>query len=229
MTPAAVPEHLGGYTPGGDHATWYTRLWRELATGLDYDGKTLPPVRSMIDVGAGEGLTVEFFAMLGVDAIGVEGTEQPSGRLVLHDYTVGPYDPGRDFDVGWCCEFVEHVDAAYEPNWLATVARCNVLLLTFGEPGQGGYHHVNLHYAPYWADRLRTVGLELDEALTVRCRTLAAVNPSPWNHFKRCGLAFTKAAAAVPTPARATRARKAAPVQPKPKAARRTPAKKASS
>lgn len=207
----AVPDHLGGYTPGGDHATWYTRLWRELATGLDYPGGPLAPCRSMIDVGAGEGLTVEYMAMLGVDAVGVEGTEQASARLVQHDYTAGPYDPGRDFDLGWCCEFAEHVEAAYEPNWLVTLGRCRTVLLTFGEPGQGGYHHVNLHYAPYWADRLRTVGLELDEALTIRCRELAAVNPSPWNHYRRCGLAFRKAPPAAPARPRAPRKRTTAP------------------
>lgn len=149
----------------------------------------------MIDVGAGEGLTVEFFAMLGVTAVGVEGTVQASERLVLHDYTTGPYKPAQAFDLGWCCEFVEHVDAAYEANWLATLARCRTVLLTFGEPGQGGHHHVNLHYAPYWADRLRSIGLELDEPLTVRTRALAAVNPSPWNHYRRCGLAFRRPAA----------------------------------
>lgn len=188
-----TPEHLGGYAPGGDAATWFPRLWRELARGLRLDGvDPPPPVRSVIDVGAGQGLTVAFFAMLGVDAVGVEGTEQIFDGYVQHDYTLGPYDPGRDFDLGWCCEFAEHVDAAYEQNWLATLARCKLVLLTFGEPGQGGHHHVNLHYAPYWADRLRAIGLELDEALTTRCRDLAAVNPSPWNHFRRSGLAFVQ-------------------------------------
>lgn len=202
MTATEVPPpHLGGFTPGGDPATWYPRLWRELADGIRYAERpggadfdtAQPPVRSMIDVGAGQGLTVEFFAMLGVSAAGVEGTEQPSGRLRQHDYTDGPYDPpGADFDLGWCCEFVEHVAAEYEANWLATLGRCRMVLMTHGEPGQAGHHHVNLHYAPYWADRLRTVGLELDEALTFRCRELARINPSPWNHFVRSGLAFLR-------------------------------------
>jgi hypothetical protein len=182
----AVPAHLGGYTPGGDSATWYTRLWRDLVRKHG--------VRSMIDVGAGEGLTVEFFAMLGCDAVGVEGTEQPNPRLTRHDYTTGPYDPGRRFDLGWCCEFVEHVEARYERNWLATLQRCDIVLLTHGEPGQGGHHHVNLHYAPYWAERFARVGFVVDEPFTVECRRLARVNPSPWNHFVRSGLAFRRRA-----------------------------------
>lgn len=150
-------------------------------------------IRTVIDVGAGEGLVVEYFQMLGCDAVGVEGTPQAHRSLVQHDYTVGPYDPGRDFDLGWCCEFVEHVECAYEDNWLATLARCEIVLMTHGDPGQGGYHHVNLHFSPYWVDRLRTVGLEWDEPLTVLTRKLAGVNPSPWNHFVRSGLAFRKA------------------------------------
>jgi len=179
-----VPPHLGGYTPGGDPATWYPRLWRTITRTEN--------VGSVIDVGAGQGLAVEFFRMLGCDAVGVEGTPQEHDQLVCHDYTAGPYDPGRDFDLGWCCEFVEHVHADYEDNWLATLARCRIVLLTHGEPGQDGHHHVNLHYAPYWVDRFRSVGLEWDEPLTVLTRKLAAVNPSPWNHFARSGLAFRR-------------------------------------
>lgn len=183
---AADTSHLGGYTPGGDPATWYPRLWRTLVR--DHN------IRSMIDVGAGEGLTVEYFASLGVDAVGVEGTEQLSDRLVVHDYTGGPYDPGRRFDLGWCCEFAEHVDAAYEANWLATLACCDMVLFTHGEPGQPGYHHVNLHYGPYWADRFRAAGLLYDDALTEKTRRLARVgNPHPLNHYARSGLAFRKA------------------------------------
>lgn len=186
-TTIETPAHLGGFKPGGDPATWFPKLWRWLVRELE--------VGSMIDVGAGEGLTVRYFEMLGVDAVGVEGTEQPDQpRLVQHDYTTGPYDPGRMFDLGWCCEFVEHVDESYEQNWLTTLACGRIVLLTHGEPGQPGHHHVNLHYAPYWVGRLAEHGLYFDEALTIKTRELAAVNPSPWNHYKRSGLAFRRLA-----------------------------------
>lgn len=188
MTEAAVdtPAHLGGYQPGGDAATWYPRLWRSMVR--DHG------VESVIDVGAGQGLTVQYFAMLGVNpVVGVEGTRQPHDLLIQHDYTDGPYHPDRRFDLGWCCEFAEHVEADFETNWLVTLAACDIVLFTHGEPGQDGYHHVNLHYAPYWAERFATFGLHLDEALTEETRRLAAVNPSPWNHYRRSGLAFRRA------------------------------------
>jgi len=185
----AVGAHLGGYTPGGDAATWYPRLWRTLVREHG--------VRSMIDIGAGEGLTVEYFAMLGCEAVGVEGTPQQNERLIQHDYTTGPFDPLSRFDLGWCCEFAEHVEAAYEDNWLATAACCDMLLMTHADPGQGGYHHVNLHYSPYWVRRVEEgTGLTWDEQLTVVTRKLASVNPSPWNHYVRSGLAFGRGAEA---------------------------------
>lgn len=190
-----TPAHLGGYQEGGDPATWFPRLWRWCRDEL--------AVTTMVDVGAGQGHAVQYFAMLGVEALGIEGVPQPDNpRLVEWDYTAGPWPaflqldaegewaPSRTFDLGWCCEFAEHVDAAHEGNWIATLAACRHVLMTHGEPGQDGHHHVNLHLAPYWVGRLEAVGLVWDEALTVHTRALAAVNPSGWNHYSRSGLAF---------------------------------------
>jgi SAM-dependent methyltransferase len=175
--------HLGGYIVGGDPATWYPELWQWL---VDSHG-----VRSVLDVGCGEGHAIEFFRSIGCDVLGVEGVQQDSPVIVQHDYTTGPYKPPHRFDLVWACEFVEHVEEKYLSNFLTTfrVAR-RLLLMTHASPGQGGYHHVNEQGEEYWISRIEQAGFRYEEELTSITRNLSRSNVSPWNHYLRSGLAF---------------------------------------
>jgi len=184
--------HLGGFIPGGDPATYYPDLWRWL---VDRWG-----ARSVLDVGCGEGHALKFFARCGVDnLLGIDGVAQEAEHLVrTHDYTLGPLHVehiGR-FNLCWCCEFVEHVEERYVPNFLATFACADLVLMTHAEPGQQGYHHVNCQPAAYWTGVLAAIGYQLDEALTACTREFARANESPWNHYARSGLAFSRSSEA---------------------------------
>lgn len=187
--------HLGGYRAGGDAATFYPELWTWLVHELG--------LRSVIDVGCGEGHSTDYFAheietktrLRGGYVMGVDGVPQPdNSRVSLHDYTEGPLIPGcAIFDLCWCCEFVEHVEEQYVPNFLVTFEHADVLLMTHAEPGQQGYHHVNLQTMGYWVRRVEEeTSLEFDPELTRLTRALASANPSPWNHYRRSGLAFRR-------------------------------------
>lgn len=177
-------DHLGGYVAGGDDATWYPELW----TWLIHEHG----VRSVIDVGCGDGQALRYFASEGCAALGVEGVPQHHERIVEHDYTSGPFAPDIDFDLAWSCEFVEHVDEACVDNFLATFACARTVLMTHAEPGQDGHHHVNCQPAGYWIEKLNAIGYRLDDRLTLQTRTLARANPSLWNHYARSGMAFTR-------------------------------------
>lgn len=176
--------HLGGYVAGGDPATFYPELWAWLARFH---------ARSLIDVGCGDGAALRYLRGLGCDAVGVEGVPQDDPSIVRHDYATGPYVPGREFDVCWSCEFVEHVEERYVPNFLETFRSARWVLMTHADPGQAGHHHVNCRTSLYWTRRLREVGYELDETMTRVTRGLAAANRNPWNHYLRSGLAFRRA------------------------------------
>ena len=130
-----IAPHLGGYIPGGDPATYYPDLWRWLVE--DYGLMTIA------DVGCGEGKALDYFWSLGAAAVGFEGTPQAHPQIVLHDYTVGPVDeyarpPYAPWDLVWSCEFVEHVEERYIPNFLHTFALGQLVLMTHAEPGQDG-------------------------------------------------------------------------------------------
>jgi hypothetical protein len=163
-------EHLGGYWKGGDPNTFCPDLWRTFVK--DY------AITSVIDVGCGEGHSTKYFSELGVTARGVEGGALAIKNSVVphlvvhHDYTKGPYVPDRPFDLAWCCEFVEHVDERFVPNFLATFASARYCLMTHAFPGQTGYHHVNCQPTQYWIDRLAGFGFEHDAAVTERLRSL---------------------------------------------------------
>jgi hypothetical protein len=183
MVDAAAP-HLGGYIVGGDDATFFPELWTWLVAEHG--------VETMIDVGCGEGHAVDYFDTLGAESVGIDGVRQDHDGVYCHDYTAGPYTPPFTVDLCWCCEFVEHVEERYVPNFLATFVCADLVLMTHAEPGQQGHHHVNCQPAAYWRGVLAAVGYRLDADLTRKTRELAAHNTSPYNHYVRSGLAFAR-------------------------------------
>ena len=176
--------HLGGYVVGGDPATQFPELWTWLVRNVG--------IKTMIDVGCGDGQAVAFFERLGCEAMGVDGVPQDDPRIVLHDYSEGPYDPGRRFQLAWSCEFVEHVAASHAPNYLETFRAADLLLMTHADPGQPGWHHVNCQPAEYWIALLTGAGFDHDPELTRQTHALAAHNDRPDNHYLRSGLAFKR-------------------------------------
>jgi SAM-dependent methyltransferase len=184
--------HLGGYITGGDPATTYPDLWRWL---VEEQG-----VRSVLDVGCGDGTAVKFFEGLGCRVFGIDGVPQEYPAIVAHDFTVSAYRPSpwprpfpvARFDLCWSCEFVEHVEEWFMPNYLDAFRYARLLLLTHALPGQGGWHHVNERPREFWVGALAAVGFHLDELLTGQARELAARNEHPLNYFVRTGLAFRR-------------------------------------
>lgn len=180
--------HLGGYIPGGDDATYYPVLWEWLVSGEEQ-------VKSILDVGCGEGIALEYFELVGAQGLGIEGVPQNNPHIIPHDYTEGPWSSrwyGHLWDLVWCCEFVEHVEEEFVPNFLETFKQSKTVLMTHAMPGQQGYHHVNLQTPRYWIEQMRSIDYSLDVDLTLTTRTLAGYNPSPWNHYVRSGLAFRR-------------------------------------
>ena len=178
--------HLGGYVKGGDEATHFPDLWRWL---VNRQG-----VRSVIDVGCGEGHSTRFFRDLGCRVLGVDGVPQEDPSIVEWDYTTGPLPlaGGTRFDLCWSCEFVEHIEERFVPNFLPSFACADLVMITHAEPGQGGYHHVNLQHAAYWIGAMAAMGFKIDWDFTMLARAVSSKNESPWNHFARSGLAFRR-------------------------------------
>lgn len=113
-------------------------------------------VKTMLDIGCGPGGMVELALDKGLDVQGVDGddkvdrTEKASKVITIHDFATGPWIPNRKFDLGWCVEFVEHVDVEFMPNFIETFKSCKYVAMTHALPGQPGHHHVNCKPFEYW-------------------------------------------------------------------------------
>lgn len=175
--------HLGGYHRGGDPLSWYPEMWEWLVESEN--------IKSVLDVGCGEGHALHFFEERGCRVAGYDGIAQDHARIYLHDYTQGPADEwasGRnDFDLVWCCEFVEHIEERYLPNVLPTFCCAPLVLMTHALPGQGGHHHVNCRIDEYWLGVMAAIGYAHDRVLTMRTRELAGGGYYEWS-----GLAFRR-------------------------------------
>src|SRR5262245_51031442 len=87
-------------------------------------------ITSMLDVGCGPGGMIDLALSAGLIAWGIDGDPALLRDYVtLHDYTRGPL-VWHAVDLIWCVEFVEHAEARYLPNVLATLRAGRVLLLS---------------------------------------------------------------------------------------------------
>ena len=165
--------HLGGFVQGGDPDTFDPVVWQDLINNFK-------PC-NLIDVGCGEGHAIKWFVDNGVDAIGVEGSYKAlekspvKDRIIIHDYTKGPFKIGSEFDLAWSCEFVEHVEARFTNNYMATFSCAPVVAMTYSEPqwSSGGHHHVNCQPQSYWNEKFEAMGYMLMEECSMYLRSIA--------------------------------------------------------
>lgn len=187
--------HLGGYVKGGDEATYYPQLWEYLVKYHE--------VKSVLDVGCGDGQALDFFEQYGVEVIGLDGMPQSNEKIIEHDFTKGGLFDHSDslasderlrtkYDLVWSCEFVEHVEERYLSNILSVFQLAPLVLLTHADVGQQGYHHVNCQSSDYWRGVMAAEGYRYDQDLTAVTRAYSEYNKNPHNHYSRSGLAFRR-------------------------------------
>jgi hypothetical protein len=177
-------ESLGGNLRHGDADAITPDLWRHLVDRF--------AIRSMLDVGAGEGHALHAFHRMGVIAHGFDGLDRnvcnAKFPMALHDLTKGPYI--FPCDMTHCVEVAEHIEEIYVDNLLATLTNAPVIVMTHGLPGQLGHHHVNNQSQAYWVDKLGQRGYRLCKD-NDRFRDLAR-QENERSYFSVTGLVFLK-------------------------------------
>jgi hypothetical protein len=174
---------LGGNIRHGDIHTWCPALWRYLVERFG--------IRSVLDVGCGEGHAVLFFHRLGLFAHGIDGLALNVARAVVpiaqHDLTASRYI--MPVDLVWSCEVAEHIDPTVG-HYVGTLTNGRVVAMTHAVPGQDGHHHVNCQPDEYWIAQLASCGYRLSDDTRI-LREIAGKDHA-WNHFARSGLVFTR-------------------------------------
>jgi SAM-dependent methyltransferase len=175
---------LGGNCRRGDGKSITPKLWEYLVDRF--------AVRSMLDVGCGEGHALAAFRRLGVVAHGIDGSraniEGARHPFAVHDLTRAPYV--YPCDLVLCVEVVEHIPERHLPNVMATLANAPIVVMTHGLPSQAGHHHVNLQPAEYWVGRFGELGYHLAPD-NVWIKQMAG-REVPGCYFGNSGLVFIK-------------------------------------
>lgn len=137
----------------------------------------MPWVKTVIDVGCGEGWWAQAFADRGCAAVGVDGAYVQGSPLgtgfLVHDLRkplVGErWDAFDRFDLAVSLEVAEHLPPARADSFVADLCRlAPTVLFSAAIPGQGGTGHINEQWPAYWAERFAANGYQVSGALRWR-------------------------------------------------------------
>lgn len=147
-------------------------------------------MNSILDVGCGPGGQLSLASKIGFKhTTGIDG--DPSiinNNIIVHDFTKKPFYFANNFDLGWSCEFVEHVKEEFIPNFMECFKRCKIIALTHATPNTPGHHHVNCRTSSYWKNIFSKNNFEFREKLTLECRLSSTMKR---DFFRQNGLVFT--------------------------------------
>lgn len=178
------PNRLGHHLSGHSNKTWVDE-------GAFKKIREIIFVESMVDVGCGPGGMVKFTKSLGIKSIGVDGDNsiirEIENDFYLHDYSKGLFETNLNFDLCWCVEFLEHVDALYKDNYFDTFKKCKYVFCTFAPKGKGGYHHVNTQDEAYWIETFEMFNFKFQLEETKAIRASSTINK---NFIRNHGLLF---------------------------------------
>jgi 2-polyprenyl-3-methyl-5-hydroxy-6-metoxy-1,4-benzoquinol methylase len=164
-------KHLGGNIIGGDIDTYTPKLWDWAIEQFN--------VKSIIDIGCGEGDALTYFNNKGIEAFGIDGLKENIDVLLgkglngsVFDLTEGFYKASKKYDLVWCSELVEHVEEKYVDNIIKTFTNGKIVVMTHAPVGQTGYHHVNCKNDGYWIDLMEKTNFIYKKDLTEKAKSL---------------------------------------------------------
>ena len=138
------------------------------------------PVRSVVDVGCGDGTWLKIFSENGVeDSLGIDGDyvdpttlRIPTGQFLGRDLS-RPFSLPRKFDLVVTLEVAEHLPGPSAVEFVRSLtALGDHVLFSAAVPQQGGANHINEQWPQYWAELFGQFGFQ-----PVDC-----VRPRIWRH-----------------------------------------------
>jgi SAM-dependent methyltransferase len=128
--------------------------------------------QTILDVGCGTGISLEYFLQKNIDAIGIENSrlainKSPVSEKIIRHNLKREMNLKRKFDLVWCFEVIEHIHPRFEPIFLNTLIRhSDRIIISAAIPGQGGHGHFNEQLPEYWVKRFSALRFKLNEDMT---------------------------------------------------------------
>ena len=171
----------GGSIVGGDPFLQEPDIWDYCVDAMG--------VKSVLDIGAGEGHAALYFANKGCHVFAVDNDAQAIANAVYPVLTVDLTQTPvlLQTDMVYMAEFVEHLPESHLANLAASLQKTQWVVMTYAIPGNAGVGHVNLQDIDYWIRWMSATGFEIDAEKTNAVRSKAK-----YVHFKQRGLVFKR-------------------------------------
>ena len=133
---------------------------------------------SVLDVGCGTGVSLQYFFDKGLDALGVENSMLAIRKSAVREKIVRHnlkkrLDLKRKFDLVWSFEVIEHIHPKFESIYLDTLIRhSDRVIISAARPGQGGHGHFNEQFPEYWISKFLYLQFHLNHEMTDRLRNI---------------------------------------------------------
>jgi|SRR6185437_14380191 len=144
---------------------------------LDHVTKEFHP-KSILDVGCGTGVSLEYFLQHNIDATGVENSRlaikksDVSEKIIRHNLKK-ELNLNKKFDLVWSFEVIEHIHPQFERIFLNTLIRhSDRIIISAAKPGQGGHGHFNEQLPEYWIQRFSDLKFHLNAPMTESLRNI---------------------------------------------------------
>lgn len=151
----------------------------------------LPPFKSVLDLGCGNGYLISALERHGHTVVGVDGSAnvlEYRSDIVIADLTQ-PFKTVDQYDLVICTEVAEHIEERYADTLVDTVCRAarSTIFFSAAKAGFGGHLHVNEQERPYWYDKFATRGFQVDHAMSEQiCNELRQSNKRTWWFANNC-------------------------------------------
>lgn len=130
---------------------------------------------SVVDVGCGAGAWLKTWKESGVTKIlGIDGYSGPSNLLIdpgcfMKANLEEPFSVQEKFDLVMSLEVAEHIRADHARTFISSLCSMgDLILFSAAIPGQGGVHHVNEQYPPYWIKIFKQNGFSVSDCIRPR-------------------------------------------------------------
>lgn len=132
---------------------------------------------SVLDVGCGTGISLNYFLSKNIKCIGIEGSDiaikkSDNPKNIIKHNLNDSIKLDQKFNLVWCFEVAEHIHPKFVNNFVSILTNhSNIILMSAAHPGQGGTGHFNEQPREYWISLLKKSGYTHDNELCKKITT----------------------------------------------------------